>query len=72
MVEGNNWFMDSTRAEARGLLATMTRILSVIKVFPKVQTIDHATDNEAVVDICRPEGAFYGGLASRNRHGHMA
>ena len=59
MVEGNNLFMDSTRAEARGLLATMTRILSVIKVFPKVQTIDHATDNEAVVDI-------YAGLKGRS------
>jgi hypothetical protein len=43
--------MDSTRAESRGLLATMTRILSSIESFPKVQKIDHATDNEAVVDI---------------------
>ena len=59
MVEGNNLFMDSTRAEARGLLATMTRILSVIKVFPKVQMIDHATDNEAVVEI-------YAGLKGRS------
>ena len=41
MVEGNNLHMDSTRAEARGLLATMTRILSSIKLYPKVQTIDH-------------------------------
>ena len=51
--------MDSTRAEARGLLATMTRILSSVELFPKVQTIDHATDNEAVVDI-------YSGLKERN------
>jgi len=59
MVEGNNLYMDSTRAEARGLLATMTRILSSIESFPKVQKIDHATDNEAVVDI-------YSGLKERS------
>ena len=51
MVEGNNLYMDSTRVEARGLLATMMRLLSSIKLYPNVQTIDHATDNEAVVDI---------------------
>ena len=44
MVEGNNMYMDSTRAEARGLLATIQR-------YSNVKTIDHATDNEAVVDI---------------------
>ena len=27
MVKGNNMYMDSTRAEARGLLATMLRLL---------------------------------------------
>ena len=51
MVEGNNMYMDSTRAEARGLLATMIRLLASIKRYPNVQTIDHATDNEAVVDM---------------------
>ena len=59
MVEGNNLYMDSTRAEARGLLASMTRILSSVALFSKVQTIDHATDNEAVVEI-------YSGLKERN------
>ena len=54
MVEGNNMYMDSTRAEARGLLATMLRLLASIKrsdtqMFKRL--IDHATDNEAVVDI---------------------
>ena len=29
----------------------MIRLLSSIKLYPNVQTIDHATDNEAVVDI---------------------
>ena len=51
MVEGNNMYMDSTRAEARGLLATMLRLLASIKRYPNIKTIDHATDNEAVVDI---------------------
>ena len=51
--------MDSTRAEARGLLATMTRILSSLELFQKVKQIDHATDNEAVVDI-------YSGLKERS------
>ena len=58
-VEGPSLYMDSTRAEARGLLATMTRILFSIEFFPKVQKIDHATDNEAVVDI-------YSGLEERS------
>ena len=43
--------MDSTREEARGLLATMLRLLASIRRYPNVQTIDDATDNEAVVDI---------------------
>ena len=51
--------MDSTRAEARGLLGTMTRILSSLDSFQKVKQIDHATDNEAVVDI-------YAGLKERS------
>ena len=72
MVEGNNMYMDSTRAEARGLLATMLRLLASIKRYPNVQTIDHATDNEAVLDICRHEGANYCGVASCNRYGYMA
>ena len=59
MVEGNNLYMDSTRAEARGLLATMTRILSSLELFQKIKQIDHATDNEAVVDI-------YSGLKERS------
>jgi hypothetical protein len=38
-VEGNNLVMDSTRVEARGLLATMTRILSKFtRVISKVKT----------------------------------
>jgi len=59
MVEGNNLYIDSTRAGARGLLATMTRILSALELFQKVKQIDHATDNEAVVDI-------YSGLKERS------
>jgi len=51
MVEGNNLYIDSTQAESRGLLATMTRIISSLESFQKVKQIDHATDNEAVVDI---------------------
>ena len=58
-VEGKNLYMDSTRAEARGVLETMNRILSVAESFPKVQKIDHAIDNEAVVDI-------YSGLVDRS------
>ena len=51
--------MDSTQAESRGLLATMTRIISSLESFQKVKQIDHATDNEAVVDI-------YSGLKERS------
>ena len=51
MVEGTNLSMDSTRAESRGLLATMIRIWHSIQKFPSLKYIDHATDNEAVVDI---------------------
>ena len=50
-VEGSNLYMDSTRAEARGLLATMRRIWYTTYKFPFLKCIDHATDNEAVVDI---------------------
>ena len=36
MVEGHNMYIDSTRAEARGLLATMLRLLASIKrIIPK-------------------------------------
>jgi len=59
MVEGNNLYIDSTRAEARGLLGTMTRILSSLESFQKVKQIDHATDNEAVVNT-------YSGLKERS------
>ena len=50
-VEGTNAFIDSTRAEAKGLVATMHRILSTIQNFPHLKHIDHATDNEAVVNM---------------------
>ena len=72
MVEGNNMYMDSTRAEARGLLATMLRLLASIKRYPNVQTIDHATDNEAVVDIYAGMKPNSCGVASCNRYGYMA
>ena len=73
-MEGLKLYIDSTRAEARGLLATMTRILSSITSFPKVQqTIDHATYNEAVVDIYsglkERSAVLCGRLASCNRLG---
>ena len=58
-VEGTNLYMDSTRAEARGLLATMISILSSSTMFPSLKHIDHATDNEAVVEI-------YEGLKERS------
>ncbi len=66
MVEGNNLYMDSTRpAESRGLLATMTRIISSLESFQKVKQIDHAADNEVVVDIYsdRLKGALCNRLA---------
>ena len=67
-------YMDSTRAEARGLLATMIRLLASIKRYPNVQTIDHATDNEAVVDMyAGMKGRTkFCGVASCNRHRYMA
>ncbi len=39
MVEGNNLYMDSRRAEYRGLLATMTSIISSLESFQKVKHI---------------------------------
>jgi len=54
-----NMHMDSTRAEARGLLATMIRILSSRAMFSSLKHVDHATDNEAAAEI-------YAGLKERS------